>query len=549
MTRADAPAPPGYAPAVRTDQRPRPTTSRTAFALACLVAAIGAAPHALAQTVAPFERAHVSTDYWAEGADVGDFDGDGVMDVTSGPWWWRGPDFAVQHALYAGTSHPLLSYSPHFTSHVFDVDGDGDDDVVAIRFPGLAASWFENPGAGVGAWNEHLVFASVGSESPAFVDLVAGGALELLCAVGTDVGYLTPDPIDPLAPWTFHTIFATPFPLQFLHGLGAGDVNGDGRSDVLLGAGWLEQPASLAGDPPWTFTTWSFGSLAGSQMFTTDVDGDGDNDLVSSIDAHGYGLSWFESSGGALPTFTEHTILPRTFAPPATGQFSQLHALALADIDGDGLDDIVSGKTYLAHNGTDPGAFDPALLCWFRLDRSTAPPTFEQHVVDSDSGVGRQVVVRDVNGDARPDIVVGNKKGVLVFERSQIWSNVASLTYAAGGAQVLELDAGLALANGIYLVAGTLSGTSPGTTLPAPGGPLHLPINQDVYTQVLLAGLNGSTFVEFFGFLDANGRGHATLAVPPGLVLPPLTLHHAFVAWDALGQLKFASHAQSLALN
>ncbi len=152
-------------------------------------------------------------------------------------------------------------------------------------------------------------------------------------------------------------------------------------------------------------------------MLVHDVDGDGDNDVVSSINAHGYGISWFEQrrTSGQI-TFVEHVVQQpfRDLTDPH--QFSQPHALALADVDGDGLHDLVTGKRFWAHNGNDPGARDPAVLYWFRSTRQPSV-AFVPQPVDVNSGVGVQLLATDLDGDARVDFAVANKKGTVLFLR------------------------------------------------------------------------------------------------------------------------------------
>jgi hypothetical protein len=88
--------------------------------------------------------------------------------------------------------------------------------------------------------------------------------------------------------------------------------------------------------------------------------------------------------------------------------------LALADVNGDGHPDLVTGKRYFAHNGGDPGAHEPAVLYWFEY-KPGKMPAWVKHEVDNDSGSGLNLVVEDINGDKLPDIIVSNKKGVHVF--------------------------------------------------------------------------------------------------------------------------------------
>ena len=132
-----------------------------------------------------------------------------------------------------------------------------------------------------------------------------------------------------------------------------------------------------------------------------------------SSSAHDYGLWWHEQvrdSAGAA-RFVRHTIDDRV---------SVMHALATTDLDGDGKVDLVTGKRFLAHNGNDPGEYDPSVLLWYRGGRDAkGQPTWTPYRIDGDAGVGLQVVIRDVTGDGRADIVSSSKKGVFVFERIQ----------------------------------------------------------------------------------------------------------------------------------
>ncbi|HWA97688.1 MAG TPA: VCBS repeat-containing protein, partial [Pirellulales bacterium] len=188
---------------------------------------------------------------------------------------------------------------------------------------------------------------------------------------------------------------------KFFHGLGAGDVNSDGRTDIVVPTGWWEAPPSLAAGA-WPFHRASLGEPC-ADMLVYDFDGDGDNDVLSSA-AHQIGIWWHEQSPDGWKT---HEI---------DSTFSQTHALCLADINGDGLPDFVTGKRWWAHGpNKDVNPGDPAVMYWFELSRKEGKPVWTPHKFDDDSGIGTQFEVIDVNGDGLLDVVTSNKRGVHYF--------------------------------------------------------------------------------------------------------------------------------------
>ena len=407
-----------------------------------LTAGLGAL-HAGQPALVTFQKQHILDQFWAEGANAGDFNHDGIMDIVYGPYWFAGPNYQQKNQYAPATESFKLkqadgtevtipgfegalgknnAYSKNFLAYSSDVNQDGWDDILILGFPGEKSSWFENPKGGTNPWKEHIAIEVTDNESPAFLDLTGDGKPEIVSASKGSYGWASPDPSNPTALWKWHSITPNNNYHKFTHGMGVGDVNGDGRLDLLEKDGWWEQPASLAGDPLWAHHKFAFG-VGGAQMFAYDVNGDGLNDVISSLAAHGYGLAWFEQVRTADGiTFKEHTFMNKEPNENRYGvKFSQLHALDLVDMDGDGIKDIVTGKRFWAHGPAgDPEPGAAPVLYWWKLVRNPDKSVdFIPQLVDTNSGVGTQVTARDVNGDRLPDLIVGNKRGVFVFTQSR----------------------------------------------------------------------------------------------------------------------------------
>jgi hypothetical protein len=409
----------------------------------CWLAAAVLAAKASAEV--SFEKKTLTERFVAEGCAVADFDQDGHADITAGNTIWHGPDFARTTEFTPPADNPsgptktpydpAGGYSDFFLAFAHDFTGDGWADILVYGLPGEPAHVFVNPQRAPGHWARHAIFDVADGESPGLVDMTGDGKPELLvhssdlvkpqgqAAAGGQLGFAEIDWSSPLAKARFHPI--TPRSVEndakyfrYTHGYGAGDMNGDGRVDLVTKDGWFEQPADAA-TAVWPFHPGPFGPpgcRGGAQMFVTDVNGDGRSDVITSYDAHGCGLGWFEQRADG--SFAEHRVMGTEAAENEQGvTFSQLHALAAADIDGDGLEDFVTGKRRWAHGvkgDIDPNA--PPVLYWFRLVReASGEARYIAEKIDDDSGVGTQVTVADLDADRRPDVIVANKRGVFAF--------------------------------------------------------------------------------------------------------------------------------------
>ncbi|MBI3415626.1 MAG: VCBS repeat-containing protein [Verrucomicrobia bacterium] len=423
-----------------------------------------------------FKKLHLDKYYWSEGANFGDLNRDGKPDAISGPYWWEGPRFEKRHELYPptttftlkkadGTDEKLPGFegvfgkknaysTDNFFTFVHDFNGDGWNDVLTFGLPGTPAYLYLNPQGKEQHWERHTVFDAVDNESPTFADLTGDGRPEIICNSDGTFGYAAPDWKNVTAKWPFVSISGKGPWGNFNHGLGLGDVNGDGRMDVLERGAWWEQPKAGSASATWTRHPAAFSPGGGAQMFAYDVNGDGLNDVITSVAAHGYGLGWYEQlrakDADGHPQFKTHVFMNKEPSENRYGvAFSQLHAVELVDVDGDGLKDIVTGKCFWAHGPAgDPDPTAPAVLYWFQLVRGAGGKVdWVPHLIDDDSGVGRQIGVADVNGDGKPDLIIGNKKGTYVFlhETRKVsheeWTKAQpTVKYSAAGDLQLKFD-------------------------------------------------------------------------------------------------------------
>jgi hypothetical protein len=380
--------------------------------LAALAAGAGApaaapAPAAAGPWEVSFRKIVVDETFRSEGVAVGDVNHDGKLDIMVGDLWYEAPNWKVHEIRPVGKYVAAKGYSKCFNCFAADVNGDGWVDQIVVVFPGKPGCWYENPRNKPGHWKEREFAPSVCNETPLFEDLLGDG--KGVCVFGCDGAMVWAAPAaDANKPFDLHKIDPgpkAPGTDKFSHGLGVGDVNGDGRNDVVINTGWWEAPADRTKEG-WTFHKADLGPAC-ANMLVYDVDGDGDADVISSS-AHNYGIWWYEQKPSpAGPVFVQHEIAK---------DWSQSHAAILADMNGDGIMDIVTGKRHLAHNGGDPGAKDPAVMYWYELRRpEKGKVEFIPHKFDDSSGVGTQFVVCDLSGDGRPDVVTSNKRGVRVF--------------------------------------------------------------------------------------------------------------------------------------
>ncbi len=345
-----------------------------------------------------FEKRKLSDDTF-ESAGVFDVDGDGHPDIVSGAWWYRGPYFDKRYSI--GEIMSEGEYYDDFSTIPMDITGNGLIDFVTGGWWGNTLRWRENPGETGAEWPERVIAECGNVETTRGWDIDRDGQIEIV--PNTPNGPLVAYKLTAPGEFTASELWGGPQG----HGLGFGDVSGSGRGDFVLRSGWLEAPEDTW-NGEWVFhPEFDLGS-ASIPVLVADLNGDCLGDLIVG-QSHAYGLDWWEQrrNSGGRRDWICHAIDPFC---------SQYHDLFWLDIDGDGQNELVTGKRWRAHCGKDPGADDPVGLYYFKWTGEN----FAKQVIDygdakRGGGCGIHFAIADLDGNGRPDIVAPGKDGLYLY--------------------------------------------------------------------------------------------------------------------------------------
>jgi hypothetical protein len=377
-----------------------------------------------------FKIQRISDMYYSWATDAADFNKDGNLDIVAGPYIYYGPDFTKRSEIFpAITGSPSLQFAYNRVQHAYDFNNDGWPDVLSTAFSSIL---YINPKGEHRRWESYNILPDAKQgEITAFEDIDNDAKPELIYGANGHVRYAKPNENDPTKPWIEYNVSDQGYSMA--HGIGTGDINNDGRIDILNAVGWWEQPAVLDSTKTWKYHPVAFGrygkrsgGIGGSIMAVYDVNGNGLNDVVTNLNAHGFGLAWYEqkrSNDGEI-SFVRHMISDDYQFNNKDGvTFSQAHGATFADIDGDGIKDYIVGKRYFTHldNYFDPDTYSPPVLYWYKTVRNKEAPggaEFIPELIHNRSGVGSEVDAVDLDKNGTLDIITSTNNGTFIY-----WNN------------------------------------------------------------------------------------------------------------------------------
>ena len=356
--------------------------------------------------MAKFRKVLLDKENKCEACSVFDVSGSGRKDIVCGEYVYEGPDFKKKRKICDITYEH--EYVWDFSDYPMDTNGNGRLDIITGSWWGEGVFVRENPGDD-GEWTTRKVCDSTNVETIKYFDIDNDGIDEIFPNCPNEPAYFLKLVTDENGKGTGEFKKYVIGEENADHGMGFGDIDGDGKVEIILKKGILHMPDEGPLSGKWEFVEedYDMNFLVGVPIIVYDVNKDGTNDLIVG-NGHGYGLFWYEQKidENGKRTWEQHIV---------DGAWSQYHDMQIVDIDGE--DVLLTGKRYSAHNGNDPGDNENVFVCYYTFRNGG----MYRHIIDygdpmdDGTGVGIYFWTDDLTGNGKLDIVAPGKEGLYVL--------------------------------------------------------------------------------------------------------------------------------------
>jgi hypothetical protein len=288
--------------------------------------------------------------------------------------------------------------------YVFDIDGDGDQDIIGAAMGDREIAWWRNDGGNPVSWVKQVIAENLVGAAYVHAEDVDGDLDgDVVAGAGSEIYWWRNEGGDPIV-WTRITVAEN---LSESHAAVFADIDNDGDFDVLGSSAaqnklfWMENTSPAGDGQVWMEHSISDDFLYVQSIFAADLDADGDLDVLATS-LNSFEVAWWRNEGGNPINWTMTTI---------DDFFSYAHWVFVTDLDQDGRLDIL-GAAYRGENQS-------SSLAWWHNEGGD-PLVFTKQVIEASFKGALTIHAADLDLDGDMDVLAtANDLGQVAWWRNE----------------------------------------------------------------------------------------------------------------------------------